>query len=45
MSNTLKVCGLTIERGQKLRTFLPVPETQVKIPITIINGCEDGPTC
>ena len=38
MSDTLKVCGLTIERGQKLRTYLPVPDTHVKIPITIING-------
>lgn len=44
MSDTLKICGLTVERGQKLRTFLPVPDTKVKIPLTIINGCEDGPT-
>ena len=44
MSNTLNVCGLTIERGQKLRTYLPVPDTNVQIPITIINGNDDGPT-
>ena len=44
MSDTLNICGLTVERGQKLRTFLPVPDTNVKIPLTIINGCEDGPT-
>lgn len=44
MSDTLNVCGLTIERGQKLRTSLPVPDTNVQIPITIINGCDDGPT-
>lgn len=30
MSDTLKVCGLTIERGTKLRTYLPVPDTNVK---------------
>ena len=44
MSDTLKVCGLTIERGTKLRTYLPVPDTNVKIPMTIINGDQDGPT-
>ncbi|MDO4179311.1 MAG: M14 family metallopeptidase [Phascolarctobacterium sp.] len=44
MSNTFNVCGLTIERGQKLRTFLPVPDTNVQIPITIINGKENGQT-
>ena len=44
MSDTLKVCGLTIERGTKLRTYLPVPDTNVKIPLTIINGDQDGPT-
>lgn len=44
MSDTLKVCGLTIERGTKLRTYLPVPDTNVKIPLTIINGENDGPT-
>lgn len=32
MSETLKVCGLTIERGTKLRTYLPVPDTNVKFP-------------
>lgn len=44
MSETLNVCGLRIERGAKLRTFLPVPDTTVKLPITIINGTGDGPT-
>ncbi|MBQ7317511.1 MAG: succinylglutamate desuccinylase/aspartoacylase family protein [Phascolarctobacterium sp.] len=44
MSETLSVCGLTIERGKKLRTLLPVPDTAVQIPLTIINGAEDGPT-
>lgn len=44
MSDTVNICGLTINRGEKLRTLLPVPDTAVKIPITIINGHEDGPT-
>ncbi len=44
MSDTLNICGLTVERGSKLRTMLPVPDTQIEIPITIINGTQDGPT-
>lgn len=44
MSETLHVCGLTCERGHKLRTMLPVPGSNVEIPMTIINGVEDGPT-
>ena len=44
MSNTLSVCGLTICRGSKLRTMLPVPGTEIEIPLTIINGAFDGPT-
>lgn len=34
MSDTVNICGLTINRGEKLRTLLPVPDTTVKIPIT-----------
>lgn len=44
MSDTLNICGFTVERGSKLRTMLPVPDTQIEIPITIINGMQDGPT-
>ena len=44
MSDTLNICGLNVGRGQKLRTLLPVPDTTTEIPITIINGKEDGPT-
>ena len=43
MSETFTVCGLTIQRGHKLRSFLPIPGTDVQIPFTIINGTEDGP--
>lgn len=44
MSDTLTVCGLTVERGAKLRTMLPVPGTDIEIPLTIINGVHDGAT-
>ena len=44
MSDTLSVCGLKICRGSKLRTMLPVPGTEIEIPLTIINGAFDGPT-
>ncbi len=43
MADTLNVCGLTAERGTKLRTMLAVPDTTVEIPLTIINGEKDGP--
>lgn len=44
MSADFTACGLAVPRGTKLRTYLDVPESKVKIPITIINGHEDGPT-
>lgn len=44
MSDTLYICGLKVERSQKLRTYLPVLDTKTEIPVTIINGQNDGPT-
>lgn len=44
MSDTIHICGLKIERGQKLQTYLPVLDTNIEIPLTIINGQNDGPT-
>ena len=44
LAEALNICGLAVERGAKLRTMLPVPDTQIEIPITIINGAEEGPT-
>lgn len=44
MSVDFKTCGLCVPRGKKLRTYLPITQSNVKIPITIINGVEDGPT-
>lgn len=43
MTGTLSVCGLTVERGTKLRMMLPVPDTKVEIPLTVINGAHKGP--
>lgn len=44
MSNRIHLSDLTVERGQKYRGYLPIPATDVKIPLTVINGNEDGPT-
>ena len=44
MAKDMIICGLEVKRGTKLRTMLPVPDTTVKIPMTVINGTEDGPT-
>lgn len=44
MSDNVNICGLEAGRGQKSRTFLPVPGTASHIPVTIINGQGDGPT-
>ena len=44
MSQDMTICGLEIKRGTKLRAMLPVPDTMTKIPLTVINGVEDGPT-
>lgn len=43
MSDNVNICGLEAGRGQKSRTFLPVPGTASHIPVTIINGQGDGP--
>ena len=36
MSDTLSVCDLTICRGSKLRTMLPIPGTEIEIPPTLL---------
>lgn len=43
MSETLHICNFTVARCHKLRTMLPVPGTEIGIPLTIINGRQDGP--
>ncbi len=42
MKKTLVFRDLQVESGQRLQTLLPVPGTDVTIPVTIINGAQDG---
>jgi predicted deacylase len=44
MSDTLTVGQLSAERGQKVRGWLPVAGTSLRLPITLANGAEPGPT-
>src|SRR4051794_3676827 len=44
MSDTLTIGPLAVERGQKLRGWLPVPGTAIKLPLTLIHGARPGPT-
>jgi predicted deacylase len=44
MSDTLTVGQLAAERGQKVRSWLPVPGTQVRLPLTLIHGARPGKT-
>ena len=42
MKHTIKYANFEVGSGEKLQTYLPVDGTEVKIPITIINGAGDG---
>jgi len=44
LKNSIKVAGITVGSGEKACAFVPVPQTDVKIPVTIINGAKDGKT-
>jgi len=44
MSDTLTVGPLSAERGQKIRGWLPVAGTSIKLPVTLAHGGESGPT-
>ena len=44
MPDTLTLYGHSICRGEKLHTLLTVPDTDIKIPMTVINGSHDGKT-
>ena len=39
----LVVGGLVAAPGTKVTGFLPVPGTDVQLPITLVNGAKDGP--
>lgn len=40
---TFQVGGLTVEPGDRKSGFLEVPDTGVRMPVTVVNGAEDGP--
>jgi predicted deacylase len=44
MSDTLTIGPLSAERGQKLRGWLPVPGTSIRLPLTLAHGARPGPT-
>lgn len=41
---TIQVDNISAELGTKARGFLHVPTTSARMPLTLINGIEDGPT-
>jgi len=43
MLNSFTLAGFTIESNFKLRTYATIPATNVQMPLTIINGNNDGP--
>lgn len=42
MAEQLRVGPLVAERGQKIQGFLPVPGLEFMIPVTLVNGVEEG---
>lgn len=44
MKGTVRVDGVAAEPGQKASGFLEVPSTGVALPITLVNGVNDGVT-
>lgn len=42
MAAELRVASLAAKRGQKVSGFLPVPGLEVQIPVSLVNGREDG---
>jgi len=44
MKGAFQVAGLTAARGRKAMGFLEVPGTTARMPLTLVNGVEKGPT-
>ncbi len=42
MRNEINMAGLTVASGEKVRKMVTVPGTSYEIPVTVINGVEDG---
>jgi len=43
MLKHFSIAGFNIKSNSKLRTYATIPATDIQIPITIINGNNDGP--
>src|SRR5665647_1394106 len=44
MSNLFKVANLSVEQGKKVQGFLNVYNSEIEMPITLINGAKPGKT-
>src|SRR5262245_12174432 len=44
MSDTMRVGPLAVGRGQKVRGWIPVPGTRIRLPLTLIHGARPGKT-
>src|SRR3954471_18485780 len=44
MSDTLTIGTVAAERGQKVRGWLTVPGTALRLPLTLIHGARPGKT-
>lgn len=44
MMTTLSICGLSASRGTKVQGFIRILDTDTQIPVTLINGAQDGKT-
>ena len=38
MGNTIKLCGMQIQPGEKFQGFVTVPGTEYQTPVTVVNG-------
>ena len=43
MAEELRVASLVAKRSQKVSGFIPVPGIEFQLPVTLVNGREDGP--
>ena len=42
MKKNINICGLNADSGKKVQGFVNILDTDTKMPVTIINGQEDG---
>lgn len=44
MKKEFSICGLTIEAGRKVQDYVKILDTETRMPVTIINGKNEGKT-